>query len=215
MKFSALSVAAIAGLAQAAEVQVVSVGKNPVNGEVALKYFPEKITAKPGTMVQFQFLGGNHTVTQSNFDNPCIPLHKADSSKQNFASGFQPVAAGESKGQLPVFTIKINDTKPIWVYCGQGPHCMKGMAMVINEASNTTKTLEEYKKKAAGTAPAGGSPPASGGQPPAGTQVGQPSASGGSSAPPATSSQPVVAGASTIGVSATMLLALGSSLLFL
>lgn len=84
-------------------------------------------------MVQFQFLDGNHTVTQSTFDEPCISMNKADSTKQGFLSGFMPFAASAAKGELPVFTIMVNDTKPIWVYCGQGPHCKKGMAMVINE----------------------------------------------------------------------------------
>jgi hypothetical protein len=46
-------------------------------------------------------------------------------------SGFMPVAAGAAT--LPVFTITVPDTKPIWLYCGQLGHCQKGMAMVINE----------------------------------------------------------------------------------
>lgn len=84
-------------------------------------------------MVQFQFLDGNHTVTQSNFDNPCEPLAKSTPGSTGFKSGFQPVKASADKGQLPVFTIMVKDTKPIWVFCGQGPHCQKGMAMVINQ----------------------------------------------------------------------------------
>jgi hypothetical protein len=33
-----------------------------------------------------------------------------------------------------MFTITINDTNPIWLYCSQtqGSHCQAGMAMVIN-----------------------------------------------------------------------------------
>lgn len=49
-----------------------------------------------------------------------------------------------------VYNVLINDTKPIWIYCGQTGHCQKGMAMVINQnMTDTVKTLENYKKAAA------------------------------------------------------------------
>lgn len=81
-------------------------------------------------MVQFQFLAGNHTVTQSTFDQPCQPIGDF-STTTGFHSGFIPVAA--SSGTIPTYTIAISDTKPIWVYCAQGKHCEAGMVMVINE----------------------------------------------------------------------------------
>lgn len=104
-----------------------------MNKQAGLKYWPEKIKAEAGTMVQFQFWAGNHTVTQSTFDNPCVPIAVSDPTKKGIFSGFQPAAASEAQGQVPVFTIMVNDTKPMWLYCGQGPHCQKGMVMVINE----------------------------------------------------------------------------------
>lgn len=117
----------------AVNVQVVSVGRNPVNNATGLKFWPENIKAEVGSMVQFQFLAGNHTVTQSNFDDPCKPLHEVNPSVQGIFSSFMPVMASAEKGELPVFTVMINDTKPMWFYCSQGPHCEKGMSMVINE----------------------------------------------------------------------------------
>lgn len=117
----------------ALDVQVVSVGVNPVNNETATKFYPEKITAEPGTMVQFQFWTGNHTVTQSNFDNACVPLSTSNTSAVDVDSGFQPAAASAAMGQIPTFTIMINDTKPLWFYCKQGTHCAGGMSLVINE----------------------------------------------------------------------------------
>lgn len=117
------------------DVQVVAVGKNPLTNETGLKYWPEKITAKPGTMVQFQFWAGNHTVTQSSFDNPCIPLAAgaSNSSVKGIDSGFQPVAASAGAGSAPVFTVMVKDNKPLWLYCAKGNHCQSGMVMVINE----------------------------------------------------------------------------------
>lgn len=84
-------------------------------------------------MVQFQFWVGNHTVTQSNFDNPCVPINNVNSSIEGFYSGFMPVAASADKSMIPTYTITIKDDKPVWIYCSQGKHCQGGMSMVINE----------------------------------------------------------------------------------
>lgn len=84
-------------------------------------------------MVQFQFWVGNHTVTQSNFDNPCIPISNINSSIKGIYSGYQPVEASASKNMIPTYTITIKDDKPLWVFCSQATHCQGGMSMVINE----------------------------------------------------------------------------------
>lgn len=112
-------------------VQAVQVAST--NG--SLTFSPERIVAAPGSMVQFQFMGGNHTVTQSTFDSPCVPLNVANPAAQvaGIFSGYVPVGASASQGQRPVFTVMINDTAPMWLYCQQGPHCQRGMVMVINE----------------------------------------------------------------------------------
>ena len=135
----------------AVNVHVVAVGKNPMNNQTGIKFYPEKLTAKAGDMVQFQFHAGNHTVTQSNFDRPCVPLSTSNSSAVGVYSSFQPAAASAAKGMIPVFTMMVNDTKPIWLFCSQGPHCQKGMVMVINEntQANASRSLDNYKKLAA------------------------------------------------------------------
>lgn len=117
----------------AVNVQVVSVGRNPVNNATGLKFWPEKIKAEAGSMIQFQFLAGNHTVTQSDFDHACKPINEVNPSVQGIFSSYQPVAASASQKEIPVFTIMVNDTKPMWFFCSQGPHCEKGMVMVVNE----------------------------------------------------------------------------------
>lgn len=35
--------------------------------------------------------------------------------------------------QMPVFTVMVNDTNPIWFYCATAKHCQGGMVGVINE----------------------------------------------------------------------------------
>jgi plastocyanin len=97
----------------------------------SLLYFPNNIKAEVGDMVQFQFAAGNHTVTQSTFDNPCEPIVMNSANTTGIYSGFMPVAAGATTS--PVYTIMINNTTPIWLYCSQASHCQKGMTMVINE----------------------------------------------------------------------------------
>ncbi|KAL9116223.1 MAG: hypothetical protein Q9227_000594 [Pyrenula ochraceoflavens] len=124
-------------------VQVVQVGGS--NG--SLEYYPNNVQAPVGSMVQFQFHPKNHTVTQSAFDSPCVPMSSTNASAPMIKSGFMPVSQSDS--MLPLMTVMINDTKPIWLFCGQTGHCQKGMVMVINEQPSSGKTLEAYKAKAA------------------------------------------------------------------
>lgn len=107
-------------------VHVVTVG----NANGSLSYSPNSITAATGDMVQFQFMPNNHTVTQSNFDNPCEPI-SMHTNVPGVYSGFMPVAATDMS--IPTYTILINDTTPMWIYCSQARHCQSGMSMVINE----------------------------------------------------------------------------------
>lgn len=96
-----------------------------------------------GTVVEFSFNPANHSVVQSNFDDPCHPL------KDGFSSGFIPTTASPS-GVL--FDITIKDPKPIWFYCAQTTktHCQAGMVGSINApvSGNTLEAFIEKAKKA-------------------------------------------------------------------
>ncbi|PCD19385.1 hypothetical protein FGRA07_06190 [Fusarium graminearum] len=133
MQFSQIAIVALATVAQAVDVQVVAVGRNGATNATGLRFWPEKITAEPGTMVQFQFWTGNHTVTQSTFDDPCMPIGNVNPSVEGVYSGYMPVAASMSKGMIPTYTITIKDKKPMWLFCSKAQHCQGGMSMVINE----------------------------------------------------------------------------------
>jgi len=54
----------------------------------------------------------------------------------------------DGRNKFPTYTIQINDTKPIWYYCSQGPHCQEGMVGVINAPKD--KTLSTYIAAAKG-----------------------------------------------------------------
>lgn len=156
MQFSTLALSALLGVASAQKVHVVSVGSK--NG--SLTFMPDNMKAAAGDMVQFQFRGGNHSVVQSTFDNPCSPISNQMSNVTGIFSGYQPVKASEAMGMIPTYTVMVKDTKPMWFYCSQGKHCQAGMTMVLNEntQANATRSLAEYKKLAkaatANTAPA-------------------------------------------------------------
>jgi plastocyanin len=129
---------------------MVTVGKD---GQ--LRYDPEFITAAVGDTVTYQFFPKNHTVTQSNFAEPCQP--KADTSSDHtpgFDSGFMPVAANDATPHL--FTITVNDTNPIWAYCRQVGHCGSGMVMGINPptSGNTFDAFQMLAEKINGTSSA-------------------------------------------------------------
>lgn len=102
-------------------------------GDGGMKFSPEKVVAEAGDMIQFQFIGGNHTVTQSTFAAPCTPISMSNTGVQGFHSGFQPADASSAQGMTSTFSVLVNDTKPMWAYCAQGKHCENGMVMVINE----------------------------------------------------------------------------------
>jgi len=96
----------------------------------SLVYNPQAIGAQVGDQVVFHFTSKNHTVTQSSFADPCgrNPI--------GFDSGFMPVQANQTDA-LPTYTITVNDTKPIWVYCRQASktpasHCGAGMVFAVN-----------------------------------------------------------------------------------
>ncbi|KAF6766324.1 hypothetical protein DFP72DRAFT_866191 [Ephemerocybe angulata] len=111
-----------------------------------LVFQPEAIFAAAGDQVVFHFNPKNHTVTQSSFADPC------GLKEGGFNSGFQPVAANQTT--LPTYTVSVNNTDPIWVYCAQAArtansHCGKGMVFAINCGSDDKpNSFTNFKKSA-------------------------------------------------------------------
>jgi plastocyanin len=127
MQYKSATMTALLGLASAqTKMHVVSVSGN------GNTFSPDSIQAAVGEMIQFQFRAGNHSVVQSNFDNPCEPIGM-HGNVTGFFSGYQDVAASEAMDMIPTYTVQVTDTKPIWVYCSKATHCQGGMSMVINE----------------------------------------------------------------------------------
>jgi hypothetical protein len=73
-----------------------------------------------------------------------------------FNSGFKPV--GTDATTFPTYTVRVNDTTPVWVYCAQSSHCSSGMVFAIN-APATGNTFDAFKAKAMGSSSTGGGSP--------------------------------------------------------
>ncbi|MCJ1355353.1 MAG: hypothetical protein MMC33_005344 [Icmadophila ericetorum] len=120
--------------ASGATVHQVTVGSGGL-----LAFNPDSITAAVGDMVEFTFYPENHTVAQSSFAAPCVPL----AGGLGLFSGFQfATASGEASN---TFMIEVNTTSPVWLYCSQGKHCQAGMSLVINQAASGPNTIQAYQ----------------------------------------------------------------------
>lgn len=86
------------------------------------RYMPPFVNAKPGEKIRWMWNANNHTVTKSSRLEMC---NKTDDAP--FASGEQNTGA--------MFEQVVNDTTPIFFYCGTPTHCQKGMFGTINPGS--------------------------------------------------------------------------------
>jgi len=109
-----------------------------------LTFTPSRVSAAPRDTIKFVFHVKNHTVTQSSFSAPCMPLtDKTTGTKIGFDSGFFPVAADATT--FPTWSLTINDTAPIWAYCRQGNHCGAGMVFVVNSDETSQRNFSSFQ----------------------------------------------------------------------
>jgi plastocyanin len=79
-----------------------------------LRYVPFAVNASVGDTVRFMWGAGPHTVTKSSELNLCN------------ATMDKPFKSGP-QNQSFVFDQVVNDTNPVFYYCGVPGHCEKGM----------------------------------------------------------------------------------------
>jgi plastocyanin len=103
---------------------VTTIKVSNANGDLA--FTPDSVNASVGSMVEFVFYPPTHSIAQASFASPCEPL----ANNTGFFSGAIQTTTGPNTAK--VFTIMVNDTKPIWFYCGFPTHCEAGMVGVIN-----------------------------------------------------------------------------------
>jgi len=161
-------------------------------GSGGLVFSPSNITASPNDTIVFTF-AGTHTATESSFGSPCAPL----------SNGFNFQAS--STAGTP-FSVTVNDTNPIWVYCAIPGHCQAGMVFAAN-APTTGNTFAAFKSAAMGGSSSSGSSTSG-----SGSGSSSPSSSAAASGA-TTSSKPNGAGRVVAGTGAT-LAGLGALLAF-
>ncbi|KAF4622176.1 hypothetical protein D9613_009644 [Agrocybe pediades] len=137
-------------IAAAQNGNVVAVEVGGVHAAPGFLFNPNVIRGRTGDIISFQFTGvpGNHSVTQSSFDDPCNPL------PGGFDSG--NVFINSTEATTPIFNLTItDDTKPIYFFCKQlnpTPHCGQGMVGAINPlASENDFDQFQSVAKAVGT----------------------------------------------------------------
>jgi len=135
MRFTTLSIAALAAVANANTVRI-AVG---LDGNIS--YTPPNATANVNDTLQFIFYPMNHSVIESSFSEPCTP--KAG----GFYSGFINTAGAASTINTTTFEVQVNTSGPIWFYCGQLVglnHCNTGMVGAINANATGNATYADF-----------------------------------------------------------------------
>jgi len=136
-----------------AAIVTVFVGANE-DGSAGLVILPNIIHAQVGDTVQFQFRGGNHTITQSSFSAPCSQIFNTATQKKGIDSGFMKF--DNTTGQIGVFSLAITQVDtPIWLFCAQTGHCKKGMVAAINPQDTGDKTFAAFQAQLASAAEPG------------------------------------------------------------
>ncbi|KAI9889920.1 MAG: hypothetical protein M1814_004643 [Vezdaea aestivalis] len=146
-----LSTAAVAGNSSVTSSAALGSATRTVQVGVSttLRYNPDSLSAAVGDTIVFEFNPLNHSVVQSNFANPCIPLAQSQSGAVGFNSGFMPVPANSSLATKKTFSVRVVNTDPIWYYCAQVRHCQQGMVGVINPPANSSNNIAAFRALAA------------------------------------------------------------------
>lgn len=122
------------------KVYQVTVGANK-----ALAFDPPRVSAQPGDIISFTFMGANHSVTQSAFADPCRKIVDNTTGLPNgFDSGFQFV--GNSSNFI-TWNVTVNTTAPVWAYCKQhatASHCGAGMVFAINSDESGPRNFNAF-----------------------------------------------------------------------
>jgi len=120
-EYQATQTAAVGGYGGGGSGATHTVIVAPTKG--VFRMMPFATNASVGDTIEFHWGADQHTVTKSSALTPC--------NKSNEAPVF---ASGEQNASF-VFREMVNDTNPIFYYCGTPTHCEKGMFGVINPAT--------------------------------------------------------------------------------
>jgi hypothetical protein len=97
-----------------------------------LRYVPFALNASVGDTIQFMWGANNHTVTKSSELTPCnktsdSPFTSGEQNKGFMCSSFCLNRNNHMCSLSPKVSQVVNDTNPLFFYCGTPTHCQKGM----------------------------------------------------------------------------------------
>ncbi|KAF4997585.1 hypothetical protein FGRMN_3790 [Fusarium graminum] len=140
--------ASISGDMSAGTTSTTEITTHTINvGAAGHKFTPNDIKADVGDIIEYRFYPDAHWVIRGDYDNPCIPYEYVDTDREGFSSGPEPVKA--ITDDAPRYRVRVNDTKPIFFYCGAPGSCVRYHMMgVINPWQSKKQNLNGWLKKA-------------------------------------------------------------------
>ncbi|KAL0955877.1 hypothetical protein HGRIS_002076 [Hohenbuehelia grisea] len=139
-------VLAVSVLLVAAKDIWIQVGQN-TSDDASAVFTPQRVTAKVGDTVWFNFTHGNHTATQSTFAAPCIRAHDSNITINGFDSGFRDAGNAQAVTNLPVPILVQNVNEPMWFF--DWNTCADGGVGVINNDESSNETVAGFQRNAA------------------------------------------------------------------
>lgn len=112
-----------------------------VGTQTADSFCPRYVTAAIGDIIRFQLSHGNHSVTQSSFEEPC-----------QASSAFDTSFLGESHRTRGPVDLLVTTTDSQWFFCRQNAsvtHCEEGMVFAINPRSQWEGFLQRAGQQVA------------------------------------------------------------------
>ena len=100
-----------------------------------LSFMPTAVEAPINTIIMFNFLALNHTLTQSSFEHPCESINK-------FNTGYNQFNPANISGKY-VIEYEVTSDKPQWFFCAQAEHCETGMVFALNAGNQTRQFIED------------------------------------------------------------------------
>jgi plastocyanin len=91
-------------------------------GKAEHKFQPDTVQAEVGDLIVYDFFPPNHSVVRAEYGYPCVPYELTGKGKVGFFSDFHPVDA--ILDDPPSFSIRVNDSNPIFFYCSAPGSCI-------------------------------------------------------------------------------------------
>lgn len=117
-----------------------------------LRYVPFAVNASVGDTIKFMWGADNHTVTKSSQLTPCNKTSDALFASGTQNKGFVCMSPMRFSSFLSAYSFStvtqaVNDTNPVFFYCGTPGHCQQGMFGIMYVSLALVKMLFYSKRR--------------------------------------------------------------------